>query len=182
MAGFDADVGFVEGTRTHPRLAVRPWLKDELVVVAGPEHALATRPATLRALREAIWALREPGSGTREAADRWLDEALARRIDLDANDYLYQMDASRDYDPGGQLQHIRARVLAILSEDDERCPVPTLREAMPKISDGQMRVIPEGPETCGHATVGSARLWSSSLRALLSGSAEDQVISGAGAH
>ena len=76
VAAFDADVGFVEGTQTHPRLAVRPWLKDELVVVAGPEHALATRPATLRALREAVWALREPGSGTREAADRWLLERL----------------------------------------------------------------------------------------------------------
>ena len=76
VAAFDADVGFVEGTQTHPRLAVRPWLKDELVVVAGPGHALAARPATLRALREAVWALREPGSGTREAADRWLLERL----------------------------------------------------------------------------------------------------------
>ena len=76
VAGFDADVGFVEGTQTHPRLAVRPWLEDELVVVAGPGHPLARRPASLRALREAVWALREPGSGTREAADRWLLERL----------------------------------------------------------------------------------------------------------
>ena len=76
VAGFDADVGFIEGTQTHPRLAVRPWLEDELVVVAGPGHALARRPASLRTLRDAVWALREPGSGTREAADRWLLERL----------------------------------------------------------------------------------------------------------
>jgi DNA-binding transcriptional LysR family regulator len=76
VAAFDADVGFIEGTQTHPRLALRPWLRDELVVIAGPDHALARQRASLRALREASWALREPGSGTREAADRWLLERL----------------------------------------------------------------------------------------------------------
>ena len=110
---------------------------------------------------------------TREAADRWLDEALCRQRELDANDYLYQMDASRDYDPGGQLHRIRARVLAILSDDDERCPAPTLAEAMPRIADGRMWVIPEGPETCGHATVGNARLWSDSLQVFLGGCPAD---------
>lgn len=76
VAGFDADVGFIEGTRTHPRLAVRPWLSDELVVVAAPTHPLASGSASQRALREATWALREPGSGTREAAEQWLLERL----------------------------------------------------------------------------------------------------------
>lgn len=106
---------------------------------------------------------------TREAADRWLDAALSRQIELDANDYLYQMDASRDCDPGGQLHRIRARVLAILSDDDERCPVPMLRDAMLQVSDGCMWVIAEGPQSCGHATVGIARLWSDRLRAFLDG-------------
>jgi DNA-binding transcriptional LysR family regulator len=84
VAGFDADVGFIEGTRTHPRLAVRPWLSDELVVVAAPAHALARGRASLRALREATWALREPGSGTREAAEHWLLERLGPlRVDYE---------------------------------------------------------------------------------------------------
>jgi len=108
---------------------------------------------------------------TREAADRWVDELLVRPIELDANDYLYQMDASRDYDPSGQLHRIRARVLAVVSDDDERCPVATLREALPKISDGRMRVIADGPQSCGHATVGHARLWRDALDSLLRGSA-----------
>ncbi|HPP82308.1 MAG TPA: LysR family transcriptional regulator [Rubrivivax sp.] len=76
VAGLDADVGFIEGTQTHPRLAVRPWLTDELVVVAAPEHPLVGRPVALRELRAASWALREPGSGTREAAELWLLERV----------------------------------------------------------------------------------------------------------
>jgi len=74
VAAFDVDVGFIEGSQTHPNLLVHPWLTDELVIVAAPTHPLAGRHASARQLREAIWALREPGSGTREAADRWLLE------------------------------------------------------------------------------------------------------------
>lgn len=76
VAAFDVDVGFIEGSQTHPDLVVRPWMKDELVIVASPAHALAGRIATPRLLRDAEWALREGGSGTREAADRWLVEHL----------------------------------------------------------------------------------------------------------
>ena len=76
VARFDADVGFIEGTQTHPRLIARPWLTDELVVFAAAGHPLVGRPASLRELRAATWALREPGSGTREAAERWLLERV----------------------------------------------------------------------------------------------------------
>ncbi|HEY4067002.1 MAG TPA: LysR family transcriptional regulator [Burkholderiaceae bacterium] len=76
VAAFDVDIGFIEGSQTHPDLIVRPWTRDELVIVASPDHALAGRVATARLLREAQWALRERGSGTREAADRWLVEHL----------------------------------------------------------------------------------------------------------
>jgi DNA-binding transcriptional LysR family regulator len=72
VAAFDVDVGFIEGTQTHPHLVVRPWLHDELIIVAAPNHPLAGRRATARQLRQASWALREVGSGTREAADSWL--------------------------------------------------------------------------------------------------------------
>ena len=76
VAAFDVDIGFIEGTQVHPELVVRPWLTDELVVVASPDHPLAGSVATMRQLRKAIWAVREPGSGTREAADRWLVKQL----------------------------------------------------------------------------------------------------------
>jgi DNA-binding transcriptional LysR family regulator len=76
VAQFDVDVGFIEGSQTHPDLVVRPWLNDELVAVASPAHPLAGRAVSRKMLREAPWALRETGSGTREAADRWLIEHL----------------------------------------------------------------------------------------------------------
>ncbi len=78
VAGFDVDVGFIEGPQTHPDLVVMPWLKDEMVIVAAPGHPLAGRVATPKLLRDAEWALRERGSGTREAADRWLVEHLGQ--------------------------------------------------------------------------------------------------------
>lgn len=77
VAAFDVDIGFIEGPQTHPDLSVRPWLTDEMVVVAAPGHALAgAQRIDTSVLRAQPWALREPGSGTREASDRWLLEHL----------------------------------------------------------------------------------------------------------
>lgn len=72
VAGFDADVGFIEGPQTHPDLLVRHWLDDELVIVCAPGYPLAGRVATPRQLGDAVWVLREPGSGTRQVTDAWL--------------------------------------------------------------------------------------------------------------
>jgi DNA-binding transcriptional LysR family regulator len=72
VAGFDVDVGFIEGTQTHPDVLVRPWLHDELVIVAAPGHPLAARGASAHQLAAATWVVREPGSGTRQASDAWL--------------------------------------------------------------------------------------------------------------
>jgi DNA-binding transcriptional LysR family regulator len=76
VAGLDVDVGFVEGPQTHPELHLRPWIDDELVVVAAAGHPLAGRAATHRQLAAAPWILREPGSGTRQVTDAWLLEHL----------------------------------------------------------------------------------------------------------
>lgn len=76
VAHFEVDLGFIEGPQTHPDVAVRPWLDDELLVVAGPSHLLAGRVATARQLGEAAWVLREHGSGTRQVTDAWLMQHL----------------------------------------------------------------------------------------------------------
>lgn len=76
VAGLEADVGFIEGPQTHPDLQVRSWLSDELVIIAAPGHPLATARATTAQLTDATWILREHGSGTRQASDRWLIEHL----------------------------------------------------------------------------------------------------------
>lgn len=84
VAGLQVDVGFIEGARTHPDLDVAHWRDDELVVVAAADHPMAGRRVDRAWLREAPWILREPGSGTREAADRWLVPGLGRfRIEME---------------------------------------------------------------------------------------------------
>lgn len=82
VAAFDADIGFIEGSGSHPDLVVRQWRRDELILVAAPDHPFAaTRGRTTRRvgpdrLATASWILRERGSGTREATDRWLGAHL----------------------------------------------------------------------------------------------------------
>ncbi len=71
VAAFALDVAFVEGPVHEPTVLARPWLRDEMVIVGAP-GAVGTAAPTLAALRAARWLLREPGSGTREAADRAL--------------------------------------------------------------------------------------------------------------
>lgn len=72
VVGFDVDVGFIEGRPSHPAIRARRWRSDELVVVAAPGHPLASGIATVRQLSAVAWVVREQGSGTREATDRWL--------------------------------------------------------------------------------------------------------------
>jgi DNA-binding transcriptional LysR family regulator len=82
VASFSADVGFIEGQHTHPELTVRRWQTDELVVIASPRHPFTARKPTVRQLSGAVWILREQGSGTREASDRWLVPHL-RSVNVD---------------------------------------------------------------------------------------------------
>lgn len=72
----EVDIGLIEGPCHEAELRVTPWLQDELVIVAAPTHALVQKGVQarvpLKALRQARWLLREPGSGTREAVEHVL--------------------------------------------------------------------------------------------------------------
>lgn len=71
----EVDVGLIEGPSHEPGLEVAQWRQDELVIVFGERHPLAPKfshGADLTMLRQARWLLREPGSGTREAAEQAL--------------------------------------------------------------------------------------------------------------
>jgi len=72
VAEFSADIGFIEGSHTHPELTVRKWRSDHLVIIAPPAQSKPGRRMGGRQLANANWVLRERGSGTREASDRWL--------------------------------------------------------------------------------------------------------------
>ena len=107
---------------------------------------------------------------TREAADRFLEEQERRRLSgMDANDMLYQVDASRDYDPSPRLSEIRAPLLAINSADDAVNPpeLGILEREIRKVPWGRAVILPITDETRGHGTHSLPAIWKPLLFALL---------------
>ena len=106
---------------------------------------------------------------TREAADKILDARLSAPFPTDANDLLFQYEASRDYNPGGKLEAIKARVLAINSADDERNPPETgvMDRELKRIAGAKLYLIPGSEDTAGHVTVLAAKLWKQQVQELL---------------
>ena len=87
----------------------------------------------------------------------------------DANDVLYQIEASSDYDPGPDLEQIRAPLLAINSADDLINPpeLGILEREITRVAKGRAVIIPLSPETRGHGTHTIAAVWKSYLEELL---------------
>jgi homoserine O-acetyltransferase len=106
---------------------------------------------------------------TREKADKLLDERLAAPFTADANDYLYQWEASGDYDASPGLARITAALLAINSVDDERNPPETglMVAALKQVKNGRLHLIPASEETRGHGTTGMAKFYAQPLADLL---------------
>ena len=102
------------------------------------------------------------------------DEALAESVTtamrtLDANDVLYQVSASFDYDPQPALESIRAPLIAINSADDLINPpeLGILEREIKRVKHGEAIVIPLSPQTRGHGTHTIAALWKQHLVKLL---------------
>jgi len=106
---------------------------------------------------------------TAEKADRMVDGRLATPITADANDFIYRWQASHDYNPSVGLERIKATLLAINAEDDERNPPETgLTVArIKRVKNGKLYVIPASTETRGHATTGNAAFYKEQLKELL---------------
>ena len=102
---------------------------------------------------------------TRDAADKILAARLAAPVTADANDILYQYEASRDYNPAPGLETIQAAVLAINSADDERNPpeLGIMEREMKRLKTSRLFIIPASDTTRGHGTCLIAKLWNSQL-------------------
>ena len=98
-----------------------------------------------------------------------VDEQLALPITADANDFIYQWEASHDYNPSAGLERIEATLLAINAADDERNPPETgvTDAAIKRIKNGRLYLIPASTETRGHLTTGNAKFYKQQLQDLL---------------
>jgi homoserine O-acetyltransferase len=111
---------------------------------------------------------------TREQADEFAATQVRTRLQTaDANDMLYQFDASRDYDPSPHLERIVAPVLAINSADDQINPpeLELMERLMPRVKRGRAVLIPISGKTRGHGTHTWAALYRDELRAFLANNA-----------
>jgi len=106
---------------------------------------------------------------TAEKADKMVEERLAIAITADANDFIYQWEASRDYNPAASLDKIEAALLAINAADDERNPPETgiTDAALKRVKNGRIFLIPASSETRGHLTTGNAKFYTKQLEELL---------------
>ncbi len=108
-------------------------------------------------------------AGTRGDADKLIDAMMAAPFTADPNDFVYQWDASRDYDPAAKLERITASLLAINSADDERNPpeLGIMEREIARIKTAKLLIVPGTADTRGHGTTFSSKHWASHLKALL---------------
>ena len=146
------DPAWKGGEYTTPPPGLRPAL--QLVMISG---------ASARELSQV--------APTALAADKFLDDFARQRLpQTDANDFLYAWEASSGYDPSAQLPRIRARVLAINFEDDERNPpeLAIMEREIARVARGRYVLIPASDTTRGHRSFYQVPLWKQYLIELLS--------------
>lgn len=140
----------------------------------------SSQPPSLRTAEQILYfmgsnpLLRQRELPTLALTDARLDEAMAGALKTaDANDVLYQIGSSFDYDPEPGLEKIRAPLFAINSADDLINPpeLGILEREIKRVAKGRAIVIPLSPQTRGHGTHTVAAVWTSYLEELLKMSA-----------
>jgi homoserine O-acetyltransferase/O-succinyltransferase len=107
---------------------------------------------------------------TREQTDKYLEDYRANYAKTyDANNFLYAVSASRNYDPSPDLEKITAPVMWVNSADDFINP-PELTMAQTKVKrlkKGRFILVPASEQTYGHGTHTHAEVWQGYLKELL---------------
>ena len=160
----------------------RNWMMRRLLIDTirqDPDYGGGDYAAQLRSVKRAVimynvgtnggnlgW---QAQAGTRAKADKLVDELMARPFNADPNDFVYQWDSSRDYNPAPKLGSIKATLLAINSADDERNPpeLGVMEREIARIKGGKLLIVPGSEGTRGHGTTASAKHWKDQLKALL---------------
>ena len=126
------------------------------------------QPASLRTAVQMMYlvgsnpVIRQQEAPSRETADAQIDQYVTRSLrTLDANDVLYAMESSTDYDPGPGLEKIRAPLLAINFADDLINPpeLGILEREIKRVARGKAIVMHMSEQTRGHGTHTLAAVW-----------------------
>jgi homoserine O-acetyltransferase len=134
------------------------------------------QPQGLRTAAALLWLvgsnpiIRQRQAPTLAEADKAFDDYVTNYIRTgDANDILYALESSSDYDPGPGLERITAPLLAINSADDLVNPpeLGILEREIHRVPHGRAVVIPLGDRTVGHGTHTVAAVWKQYLEELL---------------
>jgi homoserine O-acetyltransferase len=140
----------------------------------GGEYS--AQPQSLRTAAQMLWlmssnpVLRQKESPTLAKTDEALDKFVAEYLKTgDANNMLYALEASRDYDPGPGLEKIRAPLVAVNFADDLINPpeLGILEREIKRVPKGRAVVLPLSDKTRGHGSHTNAVLWKAELEALL---------------
>jgi homoserine O-acetyltransferase/O-succinyltransferase len=163
-------------------MAARNWMLRRIMLETirnDPDYNGGNYMAQPRMMKYAIVAYGIASAGgtlgyqtlapTADKADKMMDERLATPVAADANDFVYQWEASHDYNPSAELDRIEATLLAINAADDERNPPETgvTDAALKRVRNGKLYLIPASTETRGHLTTGNAKFYQQQLRELL---------------
>ena len=135
-----------------------------------PESGLRTARYISMIAGANAWAL-QVNYPTREKAEAFLKEnyEMRAKADADANDQIYQLDSSRDYNPAPLLAKITVPVLWINTSDDFINP-PELGMAQKQVKQmkrARFILMPFSPETKGHGTHTWAKFWKKDLVTLM---------------
>lgn len=136
----------------------------------------STQPPSLRTAQQMLFLMgsnpvvRQQEMPTLARSDAVLDASLAASLKTaDANDLLYQIEASYDYDPQPALEKLRVPLLAVNFADDLINP-PELRileREIRRVAKGRAVVMPMSADSRGHGTHTIARIWKQYLQELL---------------
>ncbi|HJW31980.1 MAG TPA: alpha/beta fold hydrolase [Holophagaceae bacterium] len=135
-----------------------------------------TQPQSLRTAAQMLYfmgsnpVLRQEEAPTLAQADAKVDAYVEAYFKSgDANDVLYALEASRDYDPGPGLERIQAPLLALNTADDLINPpeLAILEREIKRVPNGKAVLLPLSPHTRGHGSHTLAALWEGYLVELL---------------
>ncbi len=158
----------------------RAWRRMVIDAIRGDaawrNGEYASQPPSLLLATQMLWlmssnpVIRQKAAPTTAKADEVLDLFVANTMKtLDANDVLYAIEASRDYDPAPALEKISAPLTAVNTADDLINPpeLGILEREIPRVRGGRAVVIPLSDQTAGHGSHTLAKLWKGELEALL---------------